>query len=74
MSDLTNEQKAVYALLADNVYWDVRYGKDKNSNDFTNSNWTPVPDGWTVIDEVSGSGEQGKANRPDLEGFTTRVV
>jgi hypothetical protein len=48
MSDLTNEQKAVYALLADNVYWDVRYGKDKNANDFTNSNWTPVPDGWTA--------------------------
>ena len=76
MSNLTNEQKAVYALLADNVYWDVRsgYTKDQYDNkDFTNSNWTPVPDGWTVIDEVSGSGEQGKAKHPELEGFTAWV-
>jgi hypothetical protein len=29
MSNLTNQQKATYALLADNVYWDVRYGYDK---------------------------------------------
>ena len=29
MSNLTNEQKATYALLADNVYWDVRYGYDE---------------------------------------------
>ena len=74
MSNLTNEQKAIYALLADNVYWDVRHsGYDRDTNTFKDSNWTPVPDGWTVIDEVSGSGEQGKANRPDLEGFTARV-
>ena len=74
MSDLTNEQKAVYALLADNVYWDVRYGKDKNSNDFTNANWTPVPDGWTVIGKYdqSGSGSMRQTN-PDLDGFTARV-
>ena len=26
MSDLTNKEKATYALLADNVYWDVRNG------------------------------------------------
>ena len=72
---LSNEQKAIYALLADNVYWDVRkgYDGDFNNPDFTNSNWTPVPDGWTVIDEVSGSGEQGKAKHPDLDGFTARV-
>ncbi len=61
---MNNQQKAVYALLADNAYWDVRKGYKKNddlSKDFTNSNWTPVPKGWTVIDEVSGSGEKGKA-------------
>ena len=28
MSNLTNQQKATYALLADNVYWDVRKGFD----------------------------------------------
>ena len=73
---LTNTEKATYALLADNVYWDVRYGYNTvdGQKNFTNSNWTPVPDGWTVIDEVSGSGEQGKAKHPELEGFTARVV
>lgn len=49
MSNLTNEQKATYALLADNVYWDVRYGYDEKTGDFINSNWTPVPEGWTVL-------------------------
>ena len=75
MSDLTNDQKAVYALLADNVYWDVRYGKDKNANDFTNSNWTPVPDGWTVIGKYdqSGSGSM-RQTKPELDGFTALVV
>ena len=29
MSNLTNAQKSTYALLADNVYWDVRYGYDE---------------------------------------------
>ncbi|WP_352259860.1 hypothetical protein [Psychrobacter sp. TB55-MNA-CIBAN-0194] len=51
MSNLTNQQKATYALLADNVYWDVRYGYDDTNptdKDFTNSNWTPVPEGWTA--------------------------
>ena len=51
MSNLTNAQKATYALLADNVYWDVRYGYDEKTDDFTNSNWTPVPEGWTVQDQ-----------------------
>ena len=77
MSNLTNEQKVVYALLADNVYWDVRsgYTKDQYDNkDFTNSNWTPVPDGWTVIGKYdqSGSGSMRQTN-PDLDGFTARV-
>ena len=53
MSDLTNEQKAIYAILADNVYWDVRKGFEKSetggANDFTNSNWTPVPNGWSIL-------------------------
>lgn len=53
MSNLTNQQKATYALLADNVYWDVRNGfvtiDDFGTKDFTNSNWTPLPEGWTVL-------------------------
>ncbi len=51
MSNLTNQQKSIYAILADNAYWDVRHGfnnDDPNNPDFTNSNWTPVPEGWTV--------------------------
>ena len=78
MPNLTNQQKATYALLADNVYWDVRNGfKDSEtggSPDFTNSNWTPVPDGWTVIGKYdqSGSGSMRQTN-PDLDGFTARV-
>ena len=53
MSNLTNQQKATYALLADNVYWDVRSGFEntESGEDFTNSNWTPVPEGWTVLDQ-----------------------
>ena len=73
---LSNEQKAIYALLADNVYWDVRkgYDGDFNNPDFTNSNWTPVPDGWRVIGKYdqSGSGSMRQTN-PDLDGFTARV-
>ncbi|MBH0085181.1 hypothetical protein I6E84_02995 [Psychrobacter sp. SCQQ22] len=47
MSNLTNAQKSTYALLADNVYWDVRYGyKDEGIDgyDFSNTNWPPVPE------------------------------
>lgn len=77
MSNLTNAQKATYALLADNVYWDVRKGFDISKTtgieDFTNSNWTPVPEDWTVIGELSGSGVEGKATNPKLEGFTARA-
>ena len=68
--------KAVYALLADNVYWDVRSNGDKdNTGDFTNSNWTPVPNGWTVIGKYdqSGSGSM-RQTKPELDGFTARVV
>ncbi len=45
---MENRDKAIYAILADNAYWDVRHGYDENTKDFTNSNWTPVPEGWTV--------------------------
>ena len=76
MSNLTNEQKAIYALLADNVYWDVRKGFTEvgGKDDFTNSNWTPVPDGWRVLGKYdqSGSGCM-QQNNPDLYGFTARV-
>lgn len=74
---LTNTEKATYALLADNVYWDVRYGYNTvdGQKNFTNSNWTPVPDGWTVIGKYdqSGSGSMRQTN-PDLDGFTAWVV
>lgn len=77
MSNLTNSEKAVYALLADNVYWDVRYGYDDTNptdKDFTSSNWTPVPEGWTVLGQFdqSGSGD-GITQRPNLDGFSARV-
>ena len=74
MSNLTNEQKATYALLADNVYWDVRYGHDEKTGDFINSNWTPVLEGMTVLGQFdqSGSGD-GITEKPDLDGFSARV-
>lgn len=77
MSNLSNEQKAIYAIyaiLADNVYWDVRKGftEINGTDDFTNSNWTPVPDGWNLIAEQSGSGENRKYFN-GTEGFTARA-
>ena len=78
MSNLSNQDKAIYAILADNVYWDVRKGfkeTSTNEKDFTNSNWTPVPDGWTVIGKYdqSGSGSM-RQTKPELDGFTALVV
>lgn len=74
MSNLTNQQKATYALLADNVYWDVRNsGYNRDEDKFEASNWTPVPDGWMVTDEISGSGLDGKVNNSELDGFTARA-
>ena len=74
---MNNQDKAIYALLADNVYWDVRSGfkDDGKIKDFTNSNWTPVPDGWTVIGKYdqSGSGSM-RQTKHELDGFTARVV
>lgn len=56
---MTNQEKSIDAILADNVYWDVRSenrkGSEKNP-DRTNSNWTPVPSDWKIIHEVSKSG------------------
>ena len=70
---MNNQEKAIYALLADNVYWDVRSGGIK-PDEQGNSNWTPVPDGWRVIGKYdqSGSGSMRQTN-PDLDGFTARV-
>lgn len=48
-------QNAIYAILADSVYWDVRKGGTKSDEQKT-SNWTPVPTGWKLIHEVSNSG------------------
>lgn len=65
-------QNAVYAILADSAYWDIREENNIGTRDNPNrtkSNWTPVPQGWKLIKEYSGSGK-GFLN-PD--GFTTRA-
>ena len=68
MSNLTNAEKAVYAILADSVYWDVRTGGVK-PDEQKRSNWTPVPKGWKLIAQESHSG-QGVLN---INGFTARA-
>lgn len=73
MSNTDVSKNAVYAILADSVYWDVRYGENDGIIDQANSNWTPVPTGWELIKEVSGSGDIGRASNPDLAGFTARA-
>lgn len=72
MSNLSNQEKAVYAILADSVYWDVREYKAKNGLKDA-PNWTPVPKDWKLIKEMSGSGKQGRTQNPKLEGFTARA-
>lgn len=67
---MNNQDKAIYAILADSVYWDVRKQETKNT---TGSNWTPVPSDWKLIAEMSGSGDKGKADHPEYEGFTARA-
>lgn len=62
----TQDKNAVYAILADSVYWDVRKDNKDNAPDGSKSNWTPVPSGWKLIHEVSGSGK-GFLNS---DGFT----
>ena len=73
MSKFTKE--ATYAILADSVYWDVRThtNNPNDKTDTSNSNWTPVPTGWELIKQESGSGDEGKKNNPQLEGFTARA-
>lgn len=68
---MNNQDKATYALLADNVYWDVRKGGTLPKEQ-ENSNWTPVPDGWRVIAEESWSGDN-RTYRNGTEGFTARA-
>ena len=38
MSNFTNQQKSAYSLLADNVYWDVKYVYKEADGKLTNSN------------------------------------
>lgn len=66
---MNNQEKAIYAILADNVYWDVRNNGDtNNTGDYSQSNWTPVPSDWKIIHEVSNSGK----SFPNTNGFTAR--
>lgn len=62
MSNTDVSKNAIYAILADSVYWDVRERYTDNGD----SNWTPVPQGWQLIHEVNGSGGVGIA--PKLVG------
>lgn len=70
---MNNQDKAIYAILADNVYWDVRKDNKREFPDGSKSNWTPVPKDWKLIKEMSGSGDRGKADHPEYEGFTARA-
>lgn len=76
MTNLTNQQKSIYAILADSVYWDVRKENNEGSQDKpdrSKSNWTLIPSDWKLIKEESGSGQQGRADNPHLQGFTARA-
>ncbi|MDO5638215.1 MAG: hypothetical protein Q4G18_13355, partial [Myroides sp.] len=70
MSNSINQQNAIYAILADSIYWDIR--KETTTN-ITGSNWTPIPSDWTLVEEMSGSGDKGKEDNPEYEGFTARA-
>ena len=73
---LTNTEKATYALLADNVYWDVRYGYNTvdGQKNFTNSNRTPVPEGWSALTNFDHYGStQYSENNKLFNGFSARV-
>lgn len=61
MSNIDPKAK-IYAILADSVYWDVRYG-GKSEKAQQNSNWTPIPSNWKLISEL-----QDKSS-----GFTARA-
>ena len=62
MSSSINKQNAIYAIISDNVYWDVRYGGQEGELK-KNSNWTPIPSNWKLISEL-----QDKSS-----GFTVRT-
>ena len=66
---MNNQDKAIYAILADSVYWDIRKDNKKEFPDGSKSNWTPVPKGWKLIAQESHSG-QGVLN---INGFTARA-
>ena len=68
MSNLSNQDKSIYAILADSVYWDVRKYESKIGETLA-PNWTPVPKGWKLIAQESHSG-QGVLN---INGFTARA-
>ena len=71
MSNTDASKHAVYAILADSVYWDVREYNAK-IGDKHSPNWTPIPDGWIIIHEVSKSG--GGISWDSLtSGFTARA-
>lgn len=74
MSNETSKQ-AIYAILADSVYWDVRNRNLNPSNplDDSNSNWTPVPSDWKIIHEVSNSGSSILSADSLTNGFTARA-
>lgn len=75
---MNNKSNAIYAILADSVYWDTRKNNKETKPDGSQSNWTPVPIGWNVIHEVSKSGKGlsvggvFKNNIPS-DGFTARA-
>lgn len=60
---ITLNKNAVYAILADSVYWDVRQDNKKDADDGSKSNWTPIPSNWKLISEL-----QDKSS-----GFTARA-
>ncbi|MFB2538507.1 MULTISPECIES: calcium-binding protein [unclassified Acinetobacter] len=82
MKNISNQMKSIYAILADSVYWDVRTdnntGTAANPN-YQNANWTPVPQGWSILTDKSGktfevSGSIGSGKDNDLhKGFTARA-
>lgn len=72
--NFSKQQKITYALLADNAYWDSRTHNNSTISDNQHSNWSPIPNDWSVLPkyDVSGSGSNLKINA-HLDGFTARV-
>ena len=71
---MENKDKAIYAILADNVYWDVRSSNKDKTGDYSHSNWTPVPNGWTALTNFDHYGStQYSENNKLFNGFSARV-